>query len=203
MLKKIIAICALSMILLCYIDIVYAMDEIPGRTKVLVNDYAGVIDDKTKVELEKELGTLKRDKDVELIVSTFASLNGKDFETFVTKYTHKWRRLPLLENDKRMHIIIAVREGKARIGTGRGVDEIITPEVVDEVLSKDMLPEFSKGRYGAGIKAGTDAIIRTFNESKMPLRKLPFNPENVVIFLFTIAAIAFILFYRDIHKGPM
>ncbi len=196
--RKIAIICILLTILLCQVAVIYAGSEIPGRTKYLVNDYAGVIDDGAKAKLEKELIALKRDKGVELVVSTFGSIGGRDFESFAAKYAHNWRSFPLFENDKRMHIMLSISENKVRIGTGYGVDMIITPDVVSHMIKDIMLPEFSFDRYTAGIMAGTEYALKVFDESSISLYSLPVNLINLLVLIFTIAAIVFILLYENL-----
>ena len=195
--KKALAALALFVMLFSVLGKAMAAEEIPGRTKNLVNDYAGIIDDDIKRRLEMELGEFKRNKGVELIVSTFVSLNGRDFESFVSKYIVKWRLSPFIENDKRMHIIIVLREGKVRIGVGRGVEKIMKADLTSSILSKEMLPEFDMDLYGPGVEKGVGGIIKIFNESKVRLYGLPFNLQNMLIAIFTVASVIFILIYKQ------
>ncbi len=135
--------------------------DIPGRTSHKVNDYAEVIDPMTEQKLEILLNRLQREgpKGAEVIVSTFPSLDGMSFERFIVDYAHKWRRIWPFENDKRVHFVIIVNDGKMRIGVGYPFENDLPGSKVKELLNDKVTPYFKLRRYSEGIVAGVLGIV--------------------------------------------
>src|SRR4029077_17058380 len=56
-------------------------------------------------------------------------------------------------------ILLAVKERKVWIEVGYGLEQWITDGFSGETSRDYMAPEFRNGRYGAGLRAGTERII--------------------------------------------
>lgn len=143
--------------------------KIPGRTKFLVNDYAGVLSAETKARLEKLLRGV-RDTDfigTEIEVSTFKTLDGASFEDFIREYARKWRMPMLIESYHRIHVVVIVDDHKMRIGVGRSLDNVITKADTNKIM-RDMVAEFGSKGYESGIIKGVDAIIGFLKKGNMP-----------------------------------
>ena len=148
-------ICAMVMVTGC------AKSAIPGRTRFLVNDYAHVLSDEAKTNLEKTLQGLKNDKNiqVEVIVSTFETTGGIPMGEFFTRYLNKWRRGFLFERDRRVHIIVITKDGMMRIGVGLGIIKDVSTDKISGIINNLMTPQFQKGNYEMGIRLGTAAVV--------------------------------------------
>jgi uncharacterized membrane protein YgcG len=185
--KKIICVCSI-LITICLISgIGSAAVSIPGRTKTLVNDYAGVVSPEVKSYLENLLGALKADKrkGTEIVVTTIKSLEGMPFDQFIEGYSRRWRQSFLVEKDNRIHIIIIVNDQRMRIGVGLFVRNIITPDKVREIMAI-MISGFSKGDYNEGIKNGTETIVKILNQANYPNYSPLFNLRNALIAVLVI-----------------
>ncbi len=142
--------------------------KIPGRTPFHVNDYAGVLEERTKSELEQRLSRFKREspQKVEMIVTTFKTIGEMPFDQFVNAYVRKWRRLWPFEKDHQVHLIVVVLDGKMRIGVGHPLREILTAEETQRLIKEEILPRFSRGRFNEGILEGSKAIINNLESEK-------------------------------------
>ena len=171
--------------------------KIPGRTKFLVNDYAGVLSPETNAYLEKLLSDLrgKYFTGTEIDVSTFKTLYGMPIDSFMYEYLRKWRRPFPLENDNRIHVILMISENKMRIGIGRYLKNIITKTDAKNIMDTVMVPEFRSGNYDSGIKKGVQIIVDILNKNKTPksifftyVRRL-FVPAIVIMVILAIILI--------------
>lgn len=133
--------------------------NVPGRTPRKVNDYAQVIDAKAERKIEALLDRLESTKKVELIVSTFPSLEGMPFDRFVASYARKWRRLWPFENDRRIHFVVIVGDAKMRLGVGRPLQRDLTADESAALLGEKVAPYFEKKQYADGIAIGVVGAV--------------------------------------------
>jgi len=56
-------------------------------------------------------------------------------------------------------ILLAVKERRVRVEVGYDLEQWITDGFAGETSREYMAPEFRNGRYGAGLRAGTERII--------------------------------------------
>ena len=138
--------------------------DFPDHTG-FVNDFAGVIDEKSKAKLTELLGQFAKDKDTHLIVVTVKSLGGLSVEDYTNKLFRKWG---VGEKGKNNGILFlnAPSERKLRIEVGRGLEGRLTDIEAKMILDSVVRPEFKAGHPGNGFLKGCQAIIEKMTVTK-------------------------------------
>lgn len=138
--------------------------DFPDHTG-FVNDFAGVIDAKSKAKLTEMLAQFAKDKDTHLIVVTVKSLGGLTVEDYTNKLFRKWG---VGEKGKNNGILFlnAPSERKLRIEVGRGLEGRLTDIEGKMILDSVVRPEFKEGRPGNGFLKGCQAVIEKMTATK-------------------------------------
>jgi|GEM_PF-251856 len=126
--------------------------ELHGR----VNDYAGVLGDTST--LETKLAAEEQRAGNQVVVLTVADLGGQDIETYANTAFHQWR-LGHKGVDNGVLIVLAVKDRRARIEVGYGLEGDLTDVASSLILREQMHPFFAQGDYAGGINAGVDAVL--------------------------------------------
>lgn len=124
-----------------------------------VNDFAHVIDADSARELDARIRALQATSGDAVVVATVPTLEpfGSIEEYAVTLFEQA--KIGQREKDNGVLVLVAVKEHKVRIEVGYGLEEFITDGFAGETIRQTMLPEFRRNDYGAGLLAGTTAVI--------------------------------------------
>jgi len=178
--------------------------EIPKAPSGRVNDYAGMLDEAARSELEAKLKTFEEATSNQLVVVTFPSLEGENLEDFSIRLADKWK---IGQKGKNNGVILLVfkNDRKMRIEVGYGLEGALPDVTAHRIIEDQIAPHFKKEDYRGGLFAGVDAIIAaTKGEYKPTDEKSDEVPQWVatlfVIFLFFvfIPAIFYALIIRPI-----
>ena len=172
-----------------------AKAPMPGRTKNYVNDYAGVLDKDTIEYLEKLNASIKQ-KDsnhVELIITTFKSIDGWWFGEFAATYGEKWRAAKRFKRDNGVMIIAVIDDDRIAIGVGDNLKEILYQRLTDNILNTTLKPEFKEKRYSEGLKKAADEIVAILNEADIPKDDIRTFLKPIGIAVLVIGALAIII----------
>lgn len=126
--------------------------ELRGR----VNDYAGVLGDTSA--LEARLVAEEQRAGNQVVVLTVSDLAGQDIESYANAAFHQWR-LGHKGIDNGVLIVLAVKDRRARIEVGYGLEGDLTDVTSSLILREQMHPFFAKGDYAGGINAGVDGVL--------------------------------------------
>lgn len=136
-----------------------AVEPLPALTAP-VNDIAHVIDADSARELDARIRALQKasgDVVVVATVETFAPYGS--IEEYAVKLFQQ-AGIGQKNKDNGLLIVVAVRERKARVEVGYGLEALVTDGFSGEVIRRDMLPAFGDNRYGAGLLAGATSIVQ-------------------------------------------
>lgn len=126
--------------------------ELRGR----VNDYAGVLGNTSA--LEAKLAAEEQRAGNQVVVLTVTDLGGQDIESYANAAFHQWR-LGHKGVDNGVLIVLAVRDRRARIEVGYGLEGDLTDVASSLILREQMHPLFAKGDYAGGVNAGVDGVL--------------------------------------------
>ncbi|MCG2704884.1 MAG: TPM domain-containing protein [Candidatus Omnitrophica bacterium] len=190
---------AALIIVVTFAGLASAKIEVPGRTRSWVNDYAGIIDKDTKTYLESLVSSIKQKtpEPIEVVVATFRSLEGWDFNDFSKEYGEKWRDAKRGKRDNGVIIIVAIKERRVGIGVGRNLDNILIPGVTDDIIKNIITPEFAQARFSDGIRKAVEKIVTILNETDIPTGNAAAYIRGALL-LVIIAALIFLL--RNIYS---
>ena len=127
----------------------FSEDKFPVR-QGLINDFAGVIPQEAKNEMEISVREVLQKTGTTVVVATVPTIGENYLQGYVNDLYHTWGIGKKGEN-KGVLIFVTVKERKIRIETGYGVEGILPDGKVGEIIRNEMAPYLKKGDYGTGI----------------------------------------------------
>lgn len=127
--------------------------ELTGR----IVDNASLIKPEDRAAIEADLKALEGKSTDQLVVVTLPSLQGYEIEDFGYQLGRKWGIGQKGKNNGVL-LIVAPNERKVRIETGRGLEPLVTDLMSKIIIENAIVPEFRRGDYSAGIRAGVRDI---------------------------------------------
>src|SRR3990172_3488712 len=132
-----------------------------------VSDFAGVIDPADKASLEAYLRELEAKTTAEVAVVTVPELGGfADVEEYAVELFRAWG-VGKKGQDNGVLILLSIRERRARIEVGYGLEGAITDGTAGVIIREVMVPYFKAGQYGKGILAGAQAVAERITPSRV------------------------------------
>jgi uncharacterized protein len=122
-----------------------SVDKLPQPTSY-VNDFAGVIDDGSKQQMEDLCGQIWTKAHAKVLVVTVNSLDGESIEEFSTELEDKWK-VGAKGTDKGLIVLFAIQDHKDRIEVGYGLEGILNDAKVGDIL-RSVRPELQQHAYG-------------------------------------------------------
>ena len=138
------------------------MAQIPDRPNPprLVNDLAGVINDRSA--MEDTLEAFARNTSKQIVVVTVSDLGGYDKADYAQRLGQKWG----VGNKKyNSGVVILVKpktqdsNGQAFIATGYGLEGALPDALCFRIVNQEMIPYFKKGDYSGGIWAALHVLM--------------------------------------------
>lgn len=128
------------------------------QPKGYVNDFAGVLTEGTRSNLEGLLTSFEKSTGTEVAVVTLPSLNEEPIENVAVDLFQQWG-IGKKSRDNGVLFLIAPAERKMRIEVGYGLEGAINDALAGRILDQAVLPRFSDGDMSGGIAAGTLSIV--------------------------------------------
>jgi uncharacterized protein len=123
-----------------------------------VHDFAGVISDEKKTEIQAQAQRLKDEYKTEIAVVTIDSLQGEDSFGYSMRMARSWG-IGSRDNDVRgLLILVSIKDRKTAFRTSRYIEGELTDGVTGEI-SRRMNVSFKKGDFGGGLSAGMGMIL--------------------------------------------
>lgn len=152
---------ATLLIILCASLLSWAA-PIPLKPTGRVNDFAGVINQSTKSNLDTLLTSLENATSIEAAVVTVPSLNDIPVEDYATQLFEQWG-IGKKGKDNGLLILVAPVEKKMRIEVGYGLEGAINDAVAGRIIRDTMIPWFKNGDMSTGILNGVVESITILN----------------------------------------
>ncbi len=142
---------------LCLCVTVSALDVPPLQGHV--NDHAGLLSPVQRRSLESLLSRFEASTTNQVAVLIIPSLEDESLEDFSMRVAEKWR-LGQKGRDNGVLLLIAVKDRKARIEVGYGLEGALPDIVAGRILRNLLFPAFREGDYYGGIQAALVAILQ-------------------------------------------
>lgn len=130
------------------------------QKKGWVNDYEGILDDKSEKKLTCIIDSFNRKIGVQICLVTLDSsmVSKRLFDTYTLQLANYWG---VGEKGKDNGILIGVSDGhrKMRINNGYGIEDIMSDKETKKIIENYFIPLFKKGEYYEGCEAGIRQII--------------------------------------------
>lgn len=137
--------------------------QVPDRPKpqMLVNDFAGILSDTEKNQLEQQLVAYNDSTSTQITVVTMSDLQGYDIDDMAQRIGQAWGVGQKGTNNGLVVLIkpkTAQERGDVSIQTGYGLEAYVTDAASRRIIEKEMIPRFRENNYYAGISAGVKVI---------------------------------------------
>jgi uncharacterized protein len=134
----------------------FAEPKFPPLTGRIV-DEAHLLTPADKAAIEADLKGLEAKSSDQIVVYTTKSLQGYPIEDFGYQLGRAWG-IGQKGTNNGVLLIVAPTEHKVRIEVGRGLEPQLTDLLSSMIIRNRILPEFKRGGFSAGIKAGVHDI---------------------------------------------
>lgn len=129
----------------------------------MVNDYAGVIDETTRQELEKRLREFKEKSNppVELAVAVVRTTGGRPVFDYSLAVARGWGIGSKQEDNASALLFVAIDDRTYFTQVSRDLEDELPDGLAGRLQKQHLVPEFRKDNYGKGIADTLDAYMRT------------------------------------------
>lgn len=160
----------------------------PGSPSGFINDYAKIMSDDARAQLEIKLSQFEKDTSSEISVVTINSLQGDTIENFAVKLFEEWG-IGKKDKDNGVLLLIAKEDRQMRIEVGYGLEGALTDAQSYWIIQNVMRPAFQAENYDAGITGAVDKIIAATKGEYVPSQNQSSgwsfkSIENIIFFAF-------------------
>ena len=146
--------------------------EVPTRTGQ-VNDFAGVVDEKTKLQLTHLLENLKQKAGIDFAVVTVQSTAGRDIFGFSRQVAMDWNVGARATQNKSLLLVLAIDEKESFTQFSKSVQGDL-PEAVLGEMSQRMKALINAGDFAGGLNAGVHHFVSSMAQ-KLALNMTDFE----------------------------
>lgn len=148
----------------------FAQTQVPARTGH-VNDFAGVVDDRTKIQLTSLLERVQQKIGIDFAIVTVQSTSGRDMFEFSRQVANDWNVGGRATAKKSLLLVLAVNEKESFTQFSKSVQSDL-PEAVLGEMSQRMKALINGGDFAGGLNAGVNHFVNSM------ARKLALNPAD-------------------------
>lgn len=132
--------------------------DMPAAPSARVNDYAGILEPQARSAIERKLADFESTSSNQIVVAIFPSLDDESLEDFTNRLFERWK-LGQKKLDNGVLLAIFVKDRKARMEVGYGLEHVLTDAKARTILEDELFPRFREGNYAAGIDGAAEAVI--------------------------------------------
>jgi len=139
--------------------------ELTGR----VVDEAGLLSPSARNRLDSLLAQHEQATTDQIVVVTLNSLQGYPIEDFGYQLGRHWD-IGQKDKDNGALLVVASNERKVRIEVGYGLEGKLTDALSKNIIETQILPQFRRQNFEAGITAGVNAMLAVLGGTYEPAR---------------------------------
>ncbi len=124
-----------------------------------VNDFAGVLSESDKQDLERKLQAYADSTSSEIAIVTLKSTGVYDIADYSFKLGERWGIGKKGKNNGVL-ILAAINDRKIWIATGYGLEGALPDGLVGRIIRNEITPFFKSGNYYQGFLEGVEAIVK-------------------------------------------
>jgi len=158
-----------------------------------VTDQAGILSATQRNTLESHLRSYHNASGNTLVLVVLKDLDGGDIDDAATRIYEK-AGIGKKGEDKGVLLLVALKDRKARIEAGYGLEPVLTDVISKNIIETDIAPAFRSGNYASGIAAAIMRMEKILGGdlSAIPAQQnrksRPFFPLIVIIILLIISS---------------
>lgn len=129
----------------------------------MVNDFAGVIDESTKQQIETRLRDFKAKTNppIEIAVAVVRTTGDRPIFDYSLAVARGWGIGAKQDDNPSALLFVAIDDRKYFTQVSRDLEDELPDGLAGSLQRQHLVPEFRKGNYGKGIADTIDAYIRT------------------------------------------
>lgn len=144
-----------------------AQVPVPKLTARVI-DQTGALTAAQRDALEGKLRDFEQKRGSQVAVLIVPTIGDETIEEFAGRVTDAWQ-LGRKGVDDGVLLVVAQKERKIRIQTGRGVQGTLTDASSKRIVSDIVAPRFRNGDFAGGVNDGVDAIMKAIEGEELPL----------------------------------
>ena len=166
-----------------------------------VTDLANLLPPADRAAMETQLDQFQKKTGAAVVVVTLPSLEGGQIDDFANKLFQKWT-IGQKDQNNGVLLIVAMKERKARIEVGYGLEPILPDALAGRVLDEQLFPAFKQQRYAEGLaqtvqrvlviierkESASESLLSASNRKKDPLG----SQIGMVLFLSLFVGLGFL-----------
>ena len=133
--------------------------QIPEKPQAYVNDYAHLLSDNARGQIENTLTDFEKTTSTQVVVAIFPSLEGEALEDFSIRLAEKWK-IGSKKNSNGIILLIFRDDHKIRIEVGYGLEGALPDITASQIIRNEITPAFRAGNYDKGVSDAVHAIIQ-------------------------------------------
>lgn len=137
----------------------HAQLSVPELWGTRVHDEAKVLSHDFVVRLEQVLKQHEDSTSNQIAVLIVPSLEGEIIEEYTLKVAETWK-LGQADKDNGVLLFIAIRDRKARIEVGEGLEGVLPDAICNQIIRNELAPYFRQDNYEGGVGASIVSIIK-------------------------------------------
>ena len=161
-----------------------------------VTDLTATLSADQRSRLEEKIAAFERQKGSQIAVLIVPSVLPETVTEYALRVVESWK-LGRKGVDDGALLLVAKDDRKMRIEVGYGLEGALNDATAKRIISDDIVPQFKRGDFAAGVAAGVARITRVIDGEELPppvtdepsgSSGLPFNPEWLIagFVLFTV-----------------
>lgn len=180
-----------------------AQFDIPEKPEIQTSlyDYIDLFSPSEKSALENKLIRYADSTSTQIVMVAISTTKGEDIALLGARWGQKWG-VGQATKDNGIFIILAKDDRRVDINTGYGIEYLISDRTAEQIINREMIPQFKTGNYYQGLNNGADAIFEALKGEYKEERK--FKKENNDNSIFIVVMIIFfiiIIILRSRNKG--
>ncbi|MBP2111072.1 TPM domain-containing protein [Paenibacillus silagei] len=153
--------------------IVLLLPLAPGRAEAAVpkhsesfyvNDFAGVIDEKTENYMVNYGVKLYQETGAQVVLVTVDSTNGVSMEKYATSLFNSWG-VGSADKNNGLLLLLSIKDDDYWAVPGKGLENELNSGVISKILSASLEPDFAAKKYSAGANKTYGAFIQKLGGS--------------------------------------
>ncbi len=158
----------------------FSIDESPlTKPNAPVNDYAGVLDENTKAQLNQRIIQFRDSTNpkVELAVAVVRTTGDRDIFDYSLAVARGWGIGSKQTDNPSALLFVAIDDKKYFTQISRDLEDELPDGAVGQIQRQQLVPAFKQGNYGKGISDTIDAYIATI-KAKQTGDPAPIQPQE-------------------------
>jgi len=131
---------------------------VPDQPQSWVNDYAGVFSSAQASALDHKLNEFEYRSSTQIFIVTLSNNGGYAASDLSQRIGERWG-VGQQGKDNGLLVLMDMQDNDVFISTGYGLEEYIPDGTASRIIENEMLPNFRKGDFYAGVDSATSIMI--------------------------------------------